>query len=71
MSMLYVMWEASLLVRELLALQEGNALGWLSKESLSISGRGRVFSHLHNIQTNSEASPASYSVHSSKPLISV
>jgi hypothetical protein len=38
MSMLYVMWEAPVLVGQLLALQEGSAVGWMTKES-SISFR--------------------------------
>jgi hypothetical protein len=33
MSMLYVMWEASVLVGQLLALQESNAVDWMTKES--------------------------------------
>jgi hypothetical protein len=33
MSVLYVMWEATVLVRQLFALQEGNAVGWMTKES--------------------------------------
>jgi hypothetical protein len=33
MSMPFVMWESSVLVGQLLALQEGNAVGWKSKES--------------------------------------
>jgi hypothetical protein len=52
MLMLYLMWEASLLVGQMLALQEGSAVGWVTKES-SISGRGKVFSHLQSIQTTS------------------
>jgi hypothetical protein len=38
MSMLYVMWGTSVLVGQLLALQEGSAVGWMTKES-SISFR--------------------------------
>jgi hypothetical protein len=33
MSMLYVMWAAAVLVGQLLALQEGSAVGWMTKES--------------------------------------
>jgi hypothetical protein len=77
--MLYVMWEASLLFRQVLALQEGNAVGWVTKESSNNFRQGKVFSHLRSIQTTSEASPASSSVRAedkvagprSKPLISV
>jgi hypothetical protein len=35
MSMVYVMWEASVLVGLLLALHEGNAVGWMTKESIN------------------------------------
>jgi hypothetical protein len=79
MSMLYVMWEVSVLVGQLLALQEGSAVGWTTKESSINFRQGKVCSHLQSIQTASEARPASYSVHAqnkvagpgSKPLISV
>jgi hypothetical protein len=79
MSMLYVMWEATVLVRQLLALQEGNAVGWMTKESSINFKSGKVFSHLHSIQTPSEASPSFWSVYTwgkaagpgSKLLISV
>jgi hypothetical protein len=43
MWMLYVMWEASLLVRQLLAVQEGNALGWTAKESSINFRQGKSF----------------------------
>jgi hypothetical protein len=33
MSVLYAMWEVSVLVAQLLALQEGNAVGSITKES--------------------------------------
>jgi hypothetical protein len=33
MSMMYVMLEASVLVGQLLAVQEGNTVGWITKES--------------------------------------
>jgi hypothetical protein len=36
--MIYVMWEASVLVRQLLGLQEVNAVGWMTKGS-SVSFR--------------------------------
>jgi hypothetical protein len=43
MSMLYVMWEASVLVGQLLALQEGSSVDWMTKE-LSINFRqGKSF----------------------------
>jgi hypothetical protein len=43
MFMLYVMWEVSVFVGQLLALQEGNAVGWVTKE-LSINFRqGKSF----------------------------
>jgi hypothetical protein len=41
--MLYVMWEASVIVTQLLALQEGNAVGWMSKESSINFRHGRSF----------------------------
>jgi hypothetical protein len=44
MSMLYVMWEASVLV-QLLALQEGSAVGWMTKESSINFRQGKSFSH--------------------------
>jgi hypothetical protein len=50
------MWEASVLVGELHALQEGSAVGWMAKESSINFWQGRVFSHLHSIQTTSEMS---------------
>jgi hypothetical protein len=62
MSMLYVRWKISVIGGQLLALQEGCAVGWMTKESSIISGRGKVFCHLQSIQTTSEDSPASYSV---------
>jgi hypothetical protein len=33
LSLLYVMWETSVFVRQLLALQKNNAVGWVTKES--------------------------------------
>jgi hypothetical protein len=52
---------ASVLVGHLLALQEGNAVGLMTKESSINFRQGKSFSHLPNIQTASEASPT-YSV---------
>jgi hypothetical protein len=79
MSMLYVMWEASVHVGQLLASQEGSAVCCMTKEFSINFWQGKVFSHLQSIQTTSEASPASYSVHTQrkvagpgrKPLICV
>jgi hypothetical protein len=79
MSMLCVIWEASVLVGQLLDLQGGSAVGWVAKE-LSINfkqGKSFLLSSKH--PDNSEASPASYSVRAlrkvagpgSKPPISV
>jgi len=75
------MWEASVLVGHVLALQDGNAVGWMTKESFISFLQGQVFSHRQIIQTTSEASPPSHSVCSehkmagpgagSKPLVSV
>jgi hypothetical protein len=71
--------EVSALVWQLVALQEGSAVGWMTKESSISFWKGKVFFHLRCIQTTFEASSASYSVHTqgiatgtgSKPLISV
>jgi hypothetical protein len=63
MSMLCVMWEASVLVGHLLALQEGSAVGWMTKESSLNIRQGKILSHPQIIQKISEASPASYTVH--------
>jgi hypothetical protein len=53
-SLLYVMLEMSIPVGQLLALQEGSAMGWMTEgKSSTISGRGKVFSHLQSIQTTS------------------
>jgi hypothetical protein len=43
MSVLYVMCEASVLVGQMLALQEGNAVGWLTKESCINFRQGKSF----------------------------
>jgi hypothetical protein len=48
MFILYAMWEVPVHVGQQLALQEGNAVGWMTT--------GEVFSHLHSIQTTSEVS---------------
>jgi hypothetical protein len=42
MPMLYVIWEASVLVGQLLALQESNAVGWMTKESSNNFRQGKV-----------------------------
>jgi len=59
---LCVMWETSVLVGQLLALQEGIAVGWLTKESSISFWQGRVFCHLQSIHTISDSRPISYSV---------
>jgi hypothetical protein len=43
MSMLYVIWEASVFVGQLLALQEGSAVGWMTKESSISLRQGKSF----------------------------
>jgi hypothetical protein len=53
------MWEASVLVGQALALQEGSAVGWMTKKSSISFWQGKVFSQLQSIQTTSEACPAS------------
>jgi len=63
MCILNVIWDASVLVGQLLALHEGSAVGWMTKESFIIFSQGKVFSYLQNIQTTSKARPVSYSVH--------
>ena len=60
MFMLYVMWNTSVLIEHMPALQEGSAVGWMTKESYISVRQGEVFSHLQSIQTTSEASTASY-----------
>jgi hypothetical protein len=45
------MWEAYVLVGQLLALQEGSAVGWIIKESSINFCQAKAFSHLQNIQT--------------------
>jgi hypothetical protein len=75
MFILYVMWEASILAGHLLALQEGSAVGLMTKESSINFWQGIVVCYLQSIQTTSETSP----VHSlgkaagpgNKPLIFV
>jgi hypothetical protein len=79
MSILFVMWEASVHVRQLLALQGGSAVGWVTKESSINFRQGKSFLHTESIQTTSEASPTSCSICAqgkvagpgNKPLISV
>jgi hypothetical protein len=41
--MLFVMWEASVLLGQLLALQEGSAVGWMTKESSISFWEGKSF----------------------------
>jgi hypothetical protein len=43
MFVLYVMCEAAVLVRQLLALQEGSAVGWMTKESSINVRQGKRF----------------------------
>jgi hypothetical protein len=50
-SMLYVMWEAFLLAGQLLGLQEGKTVGWMTKEPSINFRQGKVFFHLQSIQT--------------------
>jgi hypothetical protein len=40
----YVIWEASVLVGKLLALQEGNAVGWMTKGLSTNFKEGKKFS---------------------------
>jgi hypothetical protein len=61
MFILCVMWEACAVVVQLLALQEGSAVGWITKESPINLWQGRVFCHLQSIQTTSEARAAFHS----------
>ena len=63
MFILNVMWDASVLVGQLLVLHEDSAMGWMTKELFINFSQGRVFSYLQDIHTTSEASPDSYSVH--------
>jgi len=62
MFFLYLKWEASVLVGQLLALQESVAMGWMTKESSTNLWQGKDFCHLQNIQTTSDARPVPYSV---------
>jgi hypothetical protein len=54
------MWEACVLV-QLLALQEGSAVGWITKELSINMWKGKAFCHLRSVQTPSEAWVASHS----------
>jgi hypothetical protein len=56
------MWEASVLVGQLLALQESIAMGWMTKESSISFRQGKDFCHLQSIQTTSDARPVPNSV---------
>jgi hypothetical protein len=51
MFILYVMWEGYVLVGQLLALQDGSAVGWIIKQSSINFWQAKAFSHLQNIQT--------------------
>jgi len=57
------MWEVCVLAGQLLVLQESSAVGWMTGESSINFWQGKVFCHLRSIQTTSEASLASNSVH--------
>jgi len=52
MFMLCVMWNTSVLVGHMPALQEGSAVGRMTKESYINVRQREVFSHLQSIQTN-------------------
>jgi hypothetical protein len=81
MLMLFVMWEASILVGQLLALQEGSAVGWMTKELPNNfrQGSSLLSSLKHPDNLRDQSSTASYSLHAegkvggpgSKPLTSV
>jgi len=55
--------EGSVLVGQLLALQGGSAIGWMTKEISINFWQKKVFCHLQGIQTKSEATPAASSFH--------
>jgi hypothetical protein len=79
MSMLYVMWGTSVLVGQLLALQEGNCCGLDDQGIIHQVLACEKFSLIFKASRQPEASPASYSVCAqgkaawpgSKPLFSV
>jgi hypothetical protein len=43
MFILYVMWKASVLIEQLLALQEGSAVAWVTKETSVNFWQGKIF----------------------------
>jgi hypothetical protein len=53
MFMLCVIWNTSVLVEHMPALQEGSAVWWMTLESHISGSQGEVFSYLQSIQTNS------------------
>ena len=63
------MWEASVLVGQLLDLQEGIAPSWMTREASVSFWQRKVSCHLQSIQTTSEARPVSYSVRRIKWLV--
>jgi len=75
---LYLIWEAFVLVGWLLAVQEGSSGGWITKEPFLCFWQQNIFCHLQSMHTSSEASLAYCSVHAqgkaarsgSDPLIS-
>ena len=75
---LYLMWEAFVLVGQLLAVHEGSSGGWITKEPFLCFWQQNIFCHLQSMHTTSEASLASWSVRAkgkaarpgSDPLIS-
>jgi hypothetical protein len=54
---LCVIWETPVLVGQLLALQEGSAVGWMTMESLINFCQEKCFSCLQIIQTTSKVIP--------------
>jgi hypothetical protein len=50
---LFIMWEVSVFFGQLLALQEGMAVGWMTKESSISFWNGQVFCCLQSIQKTS------------------
>jgi len=54
---LCVIWETSVFVGQLLALQEGSAVGWMTMESLINFCQGKGLSCLQIIQTTSKVIP--------------
>jgi hypothetical protein len=52
MFMLCAMWNTSVFVEHMHALQEDSAVGWMTKESLINFWQGKFFFHLQSIQTS-------------------